>query len=222
MKTIINYTHKAHFLTSEKDRPGSLFHVIKSALIPAVLVICMTGCDISNSEITPKPDKAEMNVSANNALFSEAKPFDTCPVVTGQDVAGVVAPMFHPHVFNVQLRKAEGLLLPAVQAVHGHFQIKLCETLTENYQSEWNLRINNKEGLGFTGWALVDRETEDELFGVQFPNKAESSRKVQNSGTMEVGSELLAAPQDYLIVIRTTNNEVNLVGLLLPAVQVGK
>lgn len=219
MKAIINHTHKNPFLTSKRDKSRSVFHVIKSALIPAVLVICMMGCDISNSEITPKPDKAEMNVSANIAIFSEAKPFDTCPVVTGQDVAGVVAPMFHPHVFNVQLRKAEGLLLPAVQAVHGHFQIKLCETLTENYQSEWNLRINNKEGLGFTGWALVDRETEDELFGVQFPNKVESNRKVQSSGIMEVDGTLLDAPQDYMIVIRTTNSEVNLVGLLLPAVQ---
>lgn len=214
MKAIINHTHKSPFLTSKRDKSGSLFHVIKSALIPAVLVICMTGCDISNDDST-FAEGVQSDVKTSEAIFADAAPSGKCPVVIGQDVAAGGG----PHVINFQLRKAEGLLLPAIQAVSGHFQIKLCRTLTENYQFEWNLRINNKERLGFTGWALVDRETEDELFGVQFPNKVESSRKVQNSGMMEVGSELIAAPQDYLIVVRTTNTEINLVGLLLPAVQ---
>lgn len=184
------------------------------------LVISLTGCNISNSDGSLS-EEVISDIKINDTTFADAAASGKCPVVTGQDLEEVVAPMFHPQVYNVQLRKAEGLLLPAVQAVTGHFQIKICRTLTENYQFEWKLRINNKAGIGFTGWSMIHRNSEGELFSVQFPNKVESGHKVKTGGIMEVDGAFLAAPQDYMIVIRTTNNEINLVGLLLPAIQWG-
>lgn len=195
------------------------FESLKKAtlILMTAIVICLTGCNISNDDGS-FTEEAQTDIETSEAIFADVAPSGKCPVVTGQDVAGGGG----PHVINFLLRKAEGLLLPAVQAVSGHFQIKLCRTLTENYQFEWNLRINNKEGLGFTGWALIDRNSEDELFSIQFPNQVESGRKVRTGGIMEVDGEFLGAPQDYMIVIRTTNNEINLVGLLLPAIQVSE
>lgn len=184
------------------------------------LVFSLTGCNISNSDGSLS-EAVTSDMRTSDAFFADAGASGKCPVMTGQDLEEVVAPMFRPQVFNVQLRKAEGLLLPAIQAVTGHFQIKICQTLTESYQFEWKLQINNRDGLGFTGWSFVNRNSEDELFSTQFPNQVESGRKIKTRGTMEVDGEFLSAPQDYMIVIRTTNNEINLVGLLLPAIQWG-
>lgn len=189
-------------------------------ILITALVISLTGCNISNSDGSLS-EETTSDIKTNEAAFADAGASGKCPVVTGQDLEEVVAPMFHPQVFNVQLRKAEGLLLPAVQAVTGHFKIKICRTLTENYQFEWKLQINNRDGLGFTGWSLIHRNSEDELVSTQFPNQVETGRKVKTGGTREVDGEFLSAPQDYMIVIRTTNNEINLVGLLLPAIQWG-
>lgn len=186
-------------------------------MLTTAIVICLSGCNVSNDEGSFTED-VQMNIKTSEATFADAGLSDKCPVVTGEDVAGGGG----PHVINFLLRKAEGLLLPAVQAVSGHFQIKLCRTLTEKYQFEWNLRINNKDGFEYTGWALVNADTEEELLGAQFSNKIASGRMVHQNGILEVNPELVIGPSDLRIVVRTTNTEVNLVGLLLPAVQSGK
>lgn len=200
---------------------GCLFRKCKLVLI-AVILIGLFGCNISNDDGLPVQDEVAAELYANEMIFADVTLKDTCPVVTGRDLADLVAPMGHTRVFNVQLQKAESLLLPAVQRVIGHFQIKLCETLTDNFQFEWNLRINNKEGFEFTGWSLVDPDAEEELLSVQFSNKTESGPQVQDSGVLELDGEFVVAPMGLVIIISTTDPEDYLVGSLLPKVQEGK
>lgn len=190
-------------------------------MLMTAVVISLTaaGCNISGSDMASEPKDVDTILSAQGPISSIIAPSDTCPAVKGEDVAGVVAPMFHPHVFNIQLRKAEGLLLPAIQKVQGHLQLKACKTVDDTYQLQWKLFINNKEGLGYRGWSLVDPDTEEELFGVQFSSKVASDRLVQQSGIMEVEGDFIIGPSDLRAVVTTTDPSQILIGLLLPAVQ---
>lgn len=194
-------------------------------MLMAAVVISLTaaGCNISGSEMASGPKDADTIHSTQGSISAIIGPSDTCPVITGEDIAGAVAPMSHPdahpHVFNIQLLKAEGLLLPAVQKVQGHLQLKACRTLDETYLLQWSLHINNKEGLGYTGWSLVDPDTEEELFGTIFSSKVASDRLVQQSGIMEVEGDFIVGPPDLRAVVTTTDPSQILIGLLLPAVQ---
>jgi hypothetical protein len=199
-------------MNSIEITPRSPSGLVYCGALLMAAVICLAGCDAWSV-----PDAATADLAATAPELSAVTPSDHCPVVIGEDLRGVVAPMFHPHVLNAQLRKAaEGLLLPAIQAVHGRFQIKLCETLEDDYQFEWDLRIHNREGLVFTGWSLVNRASQEELLQVQFSNKTESGVQVQAGGALTIGNdlagEMAVAPMGFEIVVRAT--EVDLVGVL--------
>jgi hypothetical protein len=88
-------------------------------------------------------------------------------------------------------------------------------TAADAYQFEWDLRIHNREGLIFTGWALVGRDSGQELLQVQL-SKIESAVHIRSSGVLtieqDLALEMAVAPMGFEIVVRA--NEVSFVGVL--------